>query len=176
MSISNPNADEHNPYYLEYTARVQGDWADFIARTHAEFLAVVGPLSEAQAEARPGPDEWNIKEVIGHICDTERIFAYRALRIARTDTTPLPGFNQDPYVPAGEFSTRSLDDLLQEFNAIRAATLILFRSMPTAAASRIGTASDSPVSVRALAYMIAGHEHHHLESIKTVYLGGSAEN
>lgn len=171
MFISKPSSDEHNSYHSEYTNRVQGDWHAFVTQTHAELQMVVAPLSEAQAEMRPSPNEWNIKEVIGHICDTERIFAYRALRIGRNDTTPLAGFDQDPYVPAGEFSSRPLADLLQEFETIRAATFTLFRAFPAAALLRVGTASDSRVSVRALAYMIAGHEHHHLESIKGVYLG-----
>ncbi len=171
MTISRPAPSEHLPYYSEYTNRVHGDWFEFQDQTHAEFKAVLSPLREAQAEVRPGPNEWNIKEVIGHIVDGERVFAYRALRIARKDTTPLASFDQDLYVPAGEFTSRPLADLLQEFTTVRAATLSLFSTFSEDALLRIGTASDAPVSVRALAYIIAGHEHHHLASLKTVYLG-----
>ncbi len=170
MTITKPTSAEHLPYYGAYINRVHGDWFAFLTQTHATLKSLVTPLSEPQAEHRPGPTEWNIKEIIGHISDSERIFAYRALRIARKDTTPLPGFDQDPYVPAGEFTARPLADLWQELETVRAATITLFNSFTADAVLRVGTASNGPISVRALAYSIAGHEDHHLESIKTVYL------
>ena len=102
-----------------------------------------------------------MREVIGHINDTERVFAYRAMRIARADKTPLAGFEQDDYVHAGEFEKRTLTDLREEFEAIRQSTLYLFRGLEEAAWMRQGTANNGALSVRALAYMIAGHELHH---------------
>lgn len=170
MTISKPTPSEHLPYYSEYIDRVHGDWFEFQDQTHAEFRAVLAPLSEAQAELQPGPAEWNIKEVIGHIVDGERLFGYRAMRIARKDRTPLESFDPNLLVPAGEFSTRPLADLLHEFETVRAATLSLFGSFSEDALLRVGTASGATVSVRALAYIVAGHEHHHLQSIKQVYL------
>ena len=171
MTISKPTSDEHLPYTADYIDRVHGDWFAFQDQTHLAFKALVSPLSEAQAEMRPGPNEWNIKEIIGHIADGERVFCYRALRVARKDTTPLPAFDQDTYVPAGEFTSRPLADLLQELDTVRAATVALFSTFSEEALLRRGTASGATISVRALAYIIAGHEHHHLESIKQVYLG-----
>lgn len=170
MTLSKPAPNEYMPFYADYTHRVHGDWFEFQDQTHAEFTALISALSEAQAEARPGPDEWNIKEVIGHIADGERLFAYRAMRIGRNDPTPLSSFDPTISVPAGEFSTRPLADLLQEFDSVRAATLSLFSSFPEAALLRMGTVSGAAISVRALAYIIAGHEHHHLESLRRDYL------
>jgi len=170
MTISKPNSDEYLAYYGEYIHRVQGDWYEFIDQTHADFKATLSGLSEAQSEMRPGPNEWNIKEIIGHLSDAERIFSYRALWIARKDTTPLPGMEPNPFVEAGEFSTRPLADLLQEYETVRAASLSLITTFSEDALLRIGTASNNTISVRALAYIIAGHEYHHLESLKKVYL------
>lgn len=172
MAISAPQSGEYNPYYYEYIRRVpEGDVLTFMAAQIGESLALLRSLSEEQAEARPAPDEWNIKEIIGHMCDTERIFSYRALRIGRGDQTALPGYNQDPYVANGNFSQRSLADLCDEFAVIRQASLFLFRSFTTEATTCMGVASDRPVSVRALIYICGGHEHHHMESIRKVYLG-----
>jgi hypothetical protein len=118
-------------------------------------------LDDAAARHAYAPGRWTVKEVIGHIADTERVMAYRALRIARGDRTPLPGFEQDPYVAVAELNDRPLPELLAELAAVRAATVALFTGIPTAAWTRMGTASDAPCSVRALAYIIAGHELHH---------------
>ena len=108
--------------------------------------------------------------MIGHLADAERVFSYRALRIARGDQTPLPGFEQDDYVIRGAFDERRLADLAQEFSAVRAATLSLFRSFDDAAWTRRGVVSNNEISVRALAYLTAGHELHHLDILKKRYL------
>jgi hypothetical protein len=117
------------------------------------------PASGTDAPAAPG--KWSLKQVVCHINDTERIFAYRALRIARGDQTPLPGFEQDPYVSAADANARSWSDHIAEFEAVRAATLALFRGLPAPAWTRSGTASGNTLSVRAVAYIIAGHLIHH---------------
>lgn len=171
MPINPPQAGEYNPYYHEYIRRVPaGDVLAFMAQQHAETLALLRGVSEEQASARPAPEEWNIKEIIGHLSDTERIFSYRALRFGRGDETELSGYYQNPYVENGHFAARSLADLLDEFTAIRQATLFLFRNFTNADTARVATAGGNPISVRALIYIVAGHEHHHLESIRTVYL------
>jgi hypothetical protein len=110
------------------------------------------------------------QEIFGHVADAERIMSYRALRIARGDATPLPGFDQDDYVPAGAFDQRTLQDLSDELAAVRQATLHLFRHLDATALARRGTASGYPVSVRALAYIIAGHERHHVAILNAKYL------
>jgi uncharacterized damage-inducible protein DinB len=172
MTIQPPQPNEYNAYYHEYVRRVPpGDVLALLETQLAATLALLGNLSDEQASARPGPEEWNIKQIIGHLSDTERIFSYRALRFGRHDDTELPGYYQDPYVANGHFVDRSLPDLLEEFATIRKASLFLFRHFTPADLARSGVASGNPMSVRALLYIIAGHEHHHLESVRTVYLG-----
>ena len=167
-----PAAHECSPYYHTYIRLVpDGDIVQTLQAQHAAIHSLLQPVADSSASLAPAPGEWSIKEVLGHMADGERIFAYRALRIARGDTTPLPGFDQDAFVPPGEFNGRPLRELLAEYVLLRASTLALFRGMPTGAFARVGTASASPVSVRALVYIIAGHEQHHMESLQTVYLG-----
>jgi len=170
MTLAKPNPDEHIPYYSTYTNLVQGDVFSFMTVTHQALHAFVHGLSEAQAEARPAPGEWSVKEVIGHLSDGERLFSYRALRFARSDSTPLASFDPDPYVLAGRFNGRALADLWAEYDAVRAATLALFHSFFDDVFLKRGVASDNPISVRALVYVTAGHEAHHLDSIRDVYL------
>ena len=174
--IGRPASDEHSPYYGGYIAQVpEGDILTHLAGQIERTTRLLQGLSEEQAAYRPTPTDWSVKEVVCHISDSERIFAYRALRIARGDTTPLVGFNQEPYVVAAEADARPLADLLAEFVSVRDSTLWLFRSLPAAAWLRRGVASDAPVSVRALAYIIAGHENHHVRSLLTEYLTPAME-
>lgn len=174
MIIQPPATHEYNAYYHEYIRRVPpGDVITCLATQIQSTLELLQGLSEDQATVRPAPEEWNIKQIIGHISDTERIFAYRALRFARGDKTELPGFDQNPYVEHGHFEERTLTDLLDELAVVRQSTLLLVRNLRAADTERSGIASGNRMSVRALIYAIAGHEHHHLESIRTVYLGMS---
>src|SRR5262249_9752650 len=122
---------------------------------------LLAPRSERDGNFRYAPGKWNVKEVVGHLSDAERIFSYRAMRIARGDVTPLASFDQDDYIRGANFAERTLADLSEEFSIIRAATLALFRSLNDDAWSKRGTASNNEVTVRALAYIIAGHELHH---------------
>jgi hypothetical protein len=171
-----PASDEHSPYYGGYIDQVpEGDILTHLAGQIERTTRLLQGLSEEQAAFRPTPTDWSVKEVICHISDSERVFAYRALRIARADPTPLAGFDQEPYVVAAEADARPLADLLAEFASVRASTLWLFRSLPAAAWLRRGVASDAPVSVRALAYIIAGHENHHVRSLLTEYLTPAME-
>lgn len=169
--IARPQADEYAPYYDGYVQRVP-DGADIFAvlkRQPDDLRALLRSVGDEQANARPAPGEWSIKEVVGHVCDTERVFAYRALRVVRGDTTPLAGFDQDDYVRATDFNARTLSDLIDEFEAQRRANVICFQPLTEAETVRRGTASNNPVSVRALLYMMAGHVLHHIESLQTAY-------
>jgi hypothetical protein len=165
-----PGADEYGAYYASYIERVpDGDICDQLARQLESARALLTPLSLEQVNFRPNPDDWNILEVIGHVADAERVFTYRALRIARGDSTPLASFDQDLYVANADFSSRTLADLLDEFTVVRRATLALFRTLSAEAWLRRGAASNSPVSVRALAHIIAGHELHHMADFRQRY-------
>jgi uncharacterized damage-inducible protein DinB len=127
-------------------------------------------LSDEQANYSYAPGKWTIKQLLGHMIDTERVFAYRALRIARNDSTPLEGFEQDDYVRYGPHAQSRNVDLLEEFDAVRKASICLFRELSSEAWDRQGTANNNKVSVRALAYIIAGHVAHHLGVLQQKYL------
>lgn len=169
--ISRPQAGEYGEFYAGYIQRVPegSDLLALLSSQPDELRTLLGGISDAQANAHPAPGEWSIKEVIGHVCDTERVFAYRALRIARGDTTPLAGFDQDAYVRATNFNARELNDLLEEFALQRRANLLCFKALTEPELVRRGTASTLPASVRALLYMMAGHVMHHIESLKVDY-------
>ncbi len=134
-----------------------------------EVLARLEGIAEARGDYRYAPNKWSIKEMVGHLCDTERVFAYRALRIGRGDTTPLPSFDDQAYVAEVRAGDRTLADLAAEWGEVRRATIALFRNLPAEAWHRRGTASDQPISVRALAYVIAGHVRHHLQFLEERY-------
>jgi len=170
-SIGRPEPAEYDPYYGRYISLVDSD--DIIAtleKQARDTKALLNPLSSQQADFRYAPGKWSIKEVLGHMNDTERIMSYRAMRVARGDKTPIEGFEQDDYVPTGRFDRRTIQDLLEEFAAIRHATIQLLRHFDTEAGERLGTASRKPVSARALAYIIAGHELHHRRILREKYL------
>jgi uncharacterized damage-inducible protein DinB len=172
--IPRPQSDEHAPYYAGYIQRVPegSDIFALLSDQPDELRVLLQGISDVEANTHPAPGEWSVKEVVGHICDTERIFAYRALRIARGDTTPLPGFEQDDYVRATDFNARTVSDLVEEFTLQRRANLLCFRPLTAAEVERRGTASNNPVSARALLYIMAGHVMHHVESLKTDYKVG----
>jgi hypothetical protein len=168
--IGRPDPSEHAPYYGRYIALVPGD--DVLrALEHQvrETTQLLEGLSESQAAHRYAPDKWSVKEVIGHLSDSERVFAYRALRIARGDQTPIEGFEQDDYVRAAGFDSLSLAQLVAELAVVRQATLRLFEGLHPDAWTRRGVANKNEVSVRALAYMIAGHELHHRQILGEKY-------
>jgi hypothetical protein len=159
---SRPEPGEYASFYETYVALVTGN--DIVAALEAQRLQMIqlfAARSERDGNFRYAPDKWTVKEVVGHVSDSERIFAYRALRIARGDATPLSGFEQDDYVRGGGFANRSLADLAEEFAHVRAATVALFRSLGKDAWTLRGVANKNEVSVRALAFIVAGHELHH---------------
>lgn len=169
-----PEVGEYAPYYERYLRRVPpGDVLAHLRRQGAETVRLIASLDDARALHRYEPGKWSVKEVVGHLCDGERVFAYRALRFARADETPLAGFEENDYVPAGNFDRRPLSSLIDELAAVRAASLALFSSLDEAAWLRQGTAADNRVSVRALASIILGHELHHLAILRERYgIGG----
>lgn len=170
-AIARPDATEHAPYYAKYIEKVpQGDLLSILERQRQETAALLKGIPESKAGHRYASGKWSIKEVVGHVNDAERVFSYRAMRIARGDATPLASFEQDQFVAAGNFDARSLADLAAEFDAIRRATIALIKSFEAEAISRRGTASGKEVSTRALAYIIAGHERHHIDIVKERYL------
>lgn len=171
-TLIRPDATEYAPFYAGYVAQVpDGDIVSLLEVQARDTAALLAGLSDERGEYRYAPDKWTLKEVIGHIADAEQIFAYRALRIARGDGTPLASFDENAYVPVAECGRRTLADLVAELGTVRAATLTLVRSLTDTAAARTGTASGKTISVRALVYIIAGHERHHLALVRERYLG-----
>jgi DinB superfamily len=174
--VGRPEPDEIPSHYVGYIQRVpEPDPVMACASQIEETAALLRGLSETDAMYRYDRGKWSIKEVVGHLGDTERIMSYRALRIARSDATPLPSFDENAYVPVARFDGRSLADLVGELRTVRAATLALFRTFDDEAWRRRGTASGKPVSVRALGFMIPGHERHHVEVLKTRYGVGAPD-
>jgi DinB superfamily len=169
--IETPRPDEYAASFAGYVARMAND-EDIVAVLASQLNQVVarlGGIPEARGDYCYAPGKWTIKEVVGHLCDTERVFAYRALRIGRGDTTPLPSFDDKAYVPEIRAGERTLADLAGEWGDVRRASIALFRNLPAPAWRRRGVASDQPISVRALAYIIAGHVRHHLEGLAARY-------
>lgn len=174
IHTARPRADEYDPYYAAYIDRVQGaDVLSFLRQQQADSEATLLGLSEETASFRYAPDKWSVKEVVGHLCDTERVFAYRALCIARGESQSLPGMDQDVYVAGANFDSRSIDSLAQELAAVRSATIALFESLDEQGWQRSGIANEVPISVRAIAFVIAGHESHHMALLRDKYGVGS---
>lgn len=168
--MTRPEAGEYAPYYQRYIDWLpQGDLLEGLRRQNADTVAMLSRLDEARALHRYEPGKWSVKEVVGHLADAERVFAYRALRIARADETPLASFDENTYVPAGGFDARPMASLLGELAAVRAASLALFSTFDAAAWTRMGTASGHRVSVRALVSIILGHELHHVAILRERY-------
>jgi DinB family protein len=163
-ALAPPRPDEYGAYYAGYVAQVPAgaDILDLLARQRASTVARFVAVPEARGAHRYAPGKWSVREVVVHLSDVERIMAYRALRVARGDATPLPGFDENAYAPLSNAEAHPLAALAEEWSDVRRATLSLFRHLPGEAWTRRGTASGAPVTVRALAWMIAGHERHHL--------------
>jgi uncharacterized damage-inducible protein DinB len=170
-SIPRPSSSEYAPFYEGYISKVPaGDLLALLEDQRRETQRLLATISEPLALKRYAPGKWSVKEVVGHLIDSERIFAYRALRFARGDETPLPGFDEKRYAPAGEFDRRALADLAAEFDLVRRASLALLGSFEAKALARRGTANGQEITVRAIAYIIAGHERHHVQILRERYL------
>jgi uncharacterized damage-inducible protein DinB len=166
-----PEPGECAPPHFAYVREVPDvDVLLSMERQIHETTALLEALPGEKADFAYAPGKWTVKQVIGHLIDAERIFSYRALRLARGDSTPLPGFDENAYVPASAAERRSIVDLLGELHAVRRASLALFQHLPAEAPTRTGSVNGVTVSVRALVWVIAGHERHHLRILKERYL------
>jgi len=165
--MAKPEPSEYAEYYGKYVALVpEDDILSAMKSDLADAVSFLGAVPEREACVRHPPYTWSVKEVVGHLTDAERVFGYRALRFARADATPLPGFEENDYVRTGGFDATPLGDLLAEWEAVRHAHLPFFRRLDAAAWERRGVASENAVSVRALAYILAGHTRHHLAILR----------
>lgn len=166
MKWRRPADDEMEGHFIHYANLVrETDALQVLKDARQSSRALMFSLSLEQWDYSYGEGKWTIKEVWQHILDTERIFAYRALRIARNDQTPLPGFDQDEYILPSKAKERSIAGIIHEFDAVREATITLFEYMPQEAFDHTGTASNKKISARALAFIIAGHERHHVRGL-----------
>jgi len=171
LTIGRPEETEYLPYYGKYVSLVPDDnILEVLSSQLDETLALLRSVPETRAGFRYAPGKWSVKELVGHIIDTERIFAYRALRFGRNDMTPLPGYEQDDYIRNASFDACTLAELAAELESVRRSTIFLLQHLDTDAWMRKGLANKSEVSVRALAYIIAGHELHHREILRDRYL------
>ncbi len=170
LDIGRPQPDEYAPYYARYISLVQGqDILGTLDQQRRDTMMLLSGRDEEDGDFRYAPEKWSAKQVLGHMCDSERVFAYRALRISRGDPTPMEGFEQDDYVRNGPFALHELSDVVEDFIAVRRATLSLLRNLDEVAWTRRGVANKNEVSVRGIAYIIAGHELHHRKVLQEKY-------
>ena len=166
-----PASTEYAEWYAGYVKAVgDEDLLALLARQCDDVASMASSVPTGKAEYAYAPGKWMLKEIIGHLNDAERVFSYRVLRFARADQTPLASFDENAWMGPAGFKDRTLGDLVAEFQAIRQSTLAQLRHLPAESVTRIGTASGKQVSVRALAYIIAGHVRHHLDVIRERYL------
>jgi uncharacterized damage-inducible protein DinB len=166
-----PNNDEYTPFYGNYVAKVTAENPqDALEQSLDEALLFFQELPAEKANHRYQPEKWSVKELLQHVIDTERIMAYRALRFARKDATELSGYDEDAYVDALDMQDKKLEEVFEEYVSQRKATISLFKSFAADTLLRQGKANGQPVSVRALAYIIAGHQKHHFQIVKERYL------
>jgi Mycothiol maleylpyruvate isomerase N-terminal domain. len=171
LSSRRPDATEYPPFFARYVAGVpEEDVVGALRDSGREILAVLTAIPNSRGGFRYAPDKWTIREVVGHMIDAERIFGYRALRLARGDATPLPGFEENDYARHSGSDARPLADLIEELRIVREGTVRLFQSFPAEAWTRRGVVNGREVSVRALAYITAGHGRHHLGVLRERYL------
>jgi len=169
--MSRPEKSEYHPYYENYVSLVTGeDVVSVLANQPRELKSLLSPLAEEKGTFAYAAGKWTIKELLSHIIDGERIFAYRLLRISRGDETPIEGFEQDGYIENSHANERTFADLLDEFEELRAANLRQIRNLRQEDWARTGTANNATVSVRALAWIMAGHVVHHCNILRLRYL------
>jgi hypothetical protein len=170
FSLPRPAPDESSPYYHQYISQVPGEQiGSYLEHQLQELMRLITPLDDTTARSRYAPGKWSVKEVLGHLADTERIFSYRLLRIGRGDTTPLPGYDENAYVPAAEFDSRPLTSIVGELRSIRESTMALMDGLPRHAWTRRGEANGKAITPRALAYIIVGHMTHHTRVLRERY-------
>jgi hypothetical protein len=172
---SAPAEGEFAPYYGRYIALVpQGDVIETLRSQFPATTGLLRSIDPSRTTSGYAPGKWSIRDTVLHMADTERVMAYRALRIARGDSTPLASFNENVFAPMAGANARSMDSLVGELEAVRRSTIAMLEGFPAEAWARWGTASDNAVTVRALAWIIAGHERHHVAVIRERYLAPTA--
>ncbi len=165
-----PDKNDYDPFYENYIKLVEGDDVNKILSAQStETQDVLNSFPKSMGDYAYQPGKWTVKEVIGHLIDTERVMAYRAMCIARGEKQPLPGFNQDEYVKAGDFNNRELSDLVYEFRLLRESNMLLAKGLSSEALSKRGIANNKEVTVLALFFIIAGHEKHHMNVLLEKY-------
>lgn len=169
--ITRPHGSEYVPMAQKYVDLVpEGCIIELLAKQVEEYEELLSKLTEDEGNYRYAPDKWTIKTVIGHIADVERLWGYRILRIARGDARELPGYDRDVFAQCASLDRIPLVNVLKDYRAVRASTISLLKNLPEEATTRVGQFNDHILSVRASAYIIAGHERHHLDIIKDRYL------
>jgi uncharacterized damage-inducible protein DinB len=168
--ISRPAEDEYNPYFSRYISLVpDGNFLELLGMQTQETRNFFERLSEETGNYRYAPNKWSIKEVLGHVMDTERVFAYRTLCIARGEQQPLPGMDQDQYAGNADYDRIPLSKIVQHYTALRVSTFFLLEQIPDSGWERKGISNQNSISLRALAYVIAGHERHHMRVLSERY-------
>lgn len=169
--LPRPSQGDYAPYYTRYIEQLpDSDILAFLEKQGEEIVMLYHGFGEQHGGLRYASGKWSVKDILGHLIDGERIFAYRALHIARGDATPLPGFEEDDYARESNASERTIEDLTSEFRAVRVATLALFRSFSSEMWERFGVANNAPIKVSALPFIIAGHTAHHTGIIRERYM------
>jgi DinB superfamily len=169
--MNRPNTNEYAAYYETYVSLVdESDIVSAMRNQTDELRDIFSQMSDDKGLYRYETGKWSIKELLGHLIDGERVFAYRALRFARADKTELAGFDQDPYIENANFDTVKLQDLLEELLSLRNANTLFFNNLSEEAWSRTGVASENEISVRAIAFILVGHIRHHIKILKERYL------
>jgi hypothetical protein len=170
-ALARPAAGEYDPASSGYVALAPAldDPVRELTAQRDRVRNVYAGVTEDRARYRYALDKWTIRDVLGHVCDAERILAYRLLRIARGDATPLPGFDENTYVPAAAFGRRPIAEVLEEWMAVRGATIALVRGMPDEAWTRCGVANNQSVTARGILYVLVGHVEHHLKVLDVRY-------
>ena len=169
FQITKPEPDVYFHYYGRYIALAGVDALATLRASAAATPRMLSGINESQAMFRYAPDKWSVKQVLGHVVDMERVFAYRALSFARGDQTPLPGVDEGPWMESAPFDRRPLAELVEEYVAVRAATLALAASLDAETQVRRGTASGNAMSARAAIHCLAGHELHHVNLLRERY-------
>lgn len=174
MTSDQLNSSEYNPFYKNYiTNATSGTIIEGLVKNLETVVSFYSVIPYAKHDFAYSEGKWTIKDILLHVIDTERIFQYRALRIARQDSTPLAGFEQDDYIAPANATKRSMESLIEEYKSVRQASITLFRSFNLSALMQIGEASGFPITVRAIGYILTGHENHHINIIKSRYLNCS---
>jgi hypothetical protein len=169
--LQRPSTEEYMAYYEQYVSLVgESPLIESLAKQLTSTTELLSDIPEQQSNYLYAEGKWTLKEVIGHISDTERVMSYRLLRIARGDKTPLPGYDQDEFMNGSSFQDWTLSQIIEDYISVRKSTITLLRGISDEAWQRMGTANGADISARALAYIIAGHELHHWNVIHNKYL------